>query len=190
MLKKFLYSSVVLVGFAFYVIYQNRLISSTTEQQQSQSLNRQTNSESLNANRSITGVKQDSRNATEAFPNSSVTQQESPAPSNQTKESPPQTKQPVEQYKDGMYIGSVADAYYGNIQVKAIIVSGKLVDVIFLQYPNDRANSVRVNTEAMPYLREEAIAAQSANVDIVTGATESSRAFRDSLGSALKQAKL
>lgn len=93
------------------------------------------------------------------------------------------------QYKDGKYVGSVADAYYGNIQVQAVITSGKLADVVFLQYPSDRSTSVEINTEAMPYLKSEAIKAQSANVNTVSGASDSSQAFRQSLASALAIAK-
>lgn len=93
------------------------------------------------------------------------------------------------QYKDGSYTGSVADAFYGNIQVKAVISGGKITDVQFLQYPSDRNTSIEINTQAMPYLKQEAIAAQNAQVDIVSGATDSSQAFRQSLQSALDQAK-
>ena len=93
------------------------------------------------------------------------------------------------QYKDGTYTGSVADAYYGYIQVEAVIQGGKLSDVIFLQYPSDRRTSVQINSQAMPYLKSEAIQAQSANVNIVSGASDSSRAFIESLGSALAVAK-
>lgn len=92
------------------------------------------------------------------------------------------------QYKDGTYTGSVADAYYGNIQVQAIISGGKLSDVVFLQYPNDRNRSIAINTQAMPYLKSEAIQAQSANVNIISGASDSSSAFVQSLGDALAQA--
>lgn len=92
-------------------------------------------------------------------------------------------------YKDGSYTGDAADAYYGLIQVKAVIQGGKITDVQFLQYPNDRQNSIEINTQAMPYLKQEAIQAQSSSVDIVSGATDSSQAFIESLGSALSQAK-
>ena len=102
---------------------------------------------------------------------------------------PAPTPKPVGQYKDGTYTGSVADAYYGNIQVRAVISGGKISDVIFLQYPNDRGTSVRINTQAMPYLKAEAIQIQGANVNIVSGATDTSRAFRQSMGSALALAK-
>lgn len=91
-------------------------------------------------------------------------------------------------YKDGTYTGSVADAFYGPLQVQVIISGGKITDVNFLQYPNDRQTSIEINTQAMPYLKQEAIQAQSANVAGVTGATQSSRAFIESLTSALNQA--
>ena len=92
-------------------------------------------------------------------------------------------------YKDGSYTGSVADAHWGNIQVKAIIQNGKITDVQFLQYPNERDRSVEINNYADPQLTSEAIQAQSAQVDIVTGATDTSEAFIQSLSDALTQAK-
>ena len=91
-------------------------------------------------------------------------------------------------YKDGTYTGSVADAYYGNVQVQATISGGKITDVTFLQYPNDNGTSMYINSQAMPLLKQEAIAAQSANVDGVSGASETSPAFQQSLASALNQA--
>lgn len=92
-------------------------------------------------------------------------------------------------YKDGSYTGSVSDAQWGNIQVKAIIKDGKITDVQFLQYPNERERSVLINQYADPQLTSEAIQAQSANVDIVSGATDTSEAFMQSLSDALTQAK-
>jgi uncharacterized protein with FMN-binding domain len=91
-------------------------------------------------------------------------------------------------YKDGSYTGSVADAQWGYIQVKAVIAGGKITDVQFLQYPNERQYSVQVNSYADPQLTQEAIQAQSAQVDIITGATDSSEAFMQSLSDALSQA--
>ena len=92
-------------------------------------------------------------------------------------------------YKDGSYTGTAADAIYGYIQVKATVQGGKLTDVEFLQYPNDRRNSVEINTQAMPMLKQQAITAQTAQVDGVSGATDTSQAFVQSLGNALQQAK-
>lgn len=96
---------------------------------------------------------------------------------------------PKGQYTDGTYTGSAADAYYGIVQVKAIIQNGKIADVQFLQYPNDRPESQRINSYATQYLTQEAIAAQNAQVDTVSGASETSAAFRESLQSALSQAQ-
>lgn len=99
------------------------------------------------------------------------------------------TPPPGSLYKDGTYTGSVADAQWGYIQVKAVIQQGKITAITFLQYPNERARSVSINTYADPQLVSEAIQAQSANVDAVTGATDSSEAFMQSLSDALSQAQ-
>lgn len=98
-------------------------------------------------------------------------------------------KQMMGSYKDGTYTGSIADAYYGNVQVQATIQGGKITDVQFLDYPQDRQTSQEINAQAMPYLKTEAIQVQSANVDIISGATQTSRAFKESLLSALNQAQ-
>jgi uncharacterized protein with FMN-binding domain len=92
-------------------------------------------------------------------------------------------------YKDGVYTGDVTDAYYGNVQVQTTVAGGKIADVKFLDYPSDRQTSQEINSQAMPYLKQEAIAVQSANVDIVSGATQTSLAFRKSLQSALAKAQ-
>ena len=119
----------------------------------------------------------------------------SPAPSSSPSDTPPAstsvptTTQKNGKYKDGTYTGDTADAFYGNIQVRATISNGALTDVTFLQYPNDRRTSIDINTQAMPMLRSEAITAQSGTVDIVSGATQSSRAFIQSLSSALAKAQ-
>lgn len=101
---------------------------------------------------------------------------------------PAPTPKPTGQYKDGQYTGPSVNVYYGNVQVKAVISGGKITDVIFLDHPQDRQTSVYINSQAMPYLTQEAIAAQSANVNIISGATATSQGFIQSLGSALSQA--
>lgn len=92
------------------------------------------------------------------------------------------------QYKDGTYTGSPADAYYGNVQVSVTISGSKITKVKFLQYPNTHSTSVAINEQAMPYLQQEAIQAQSANVQLISGATFTSQAFVQSLQAALSQA--
>jgi uncharacterized protein with FMN-binding domain len=91
-------------------------------------------------------------------------------------------------YKDGTYTGNVADAFYGNVQVQVLISGGEIADVVFLQYPNHNSTSININSQAMPLLKQEAIAAQSADVSGVSGASATSPAFKQSLASALSQA--
>jgi len=91
-------------------------------------------------------------------------------------------------YKDGTYTGPVTDAIYGQIQVVATIQGGKLTRVGVPVFPNAGGHTTEVTQFSIPQLKQEAIAAQSANVDIVSGATQTSQAFEESLAAALAQA--
>ena len=91
-------------------------------------------------------------------------------------------------YADGQYTGPVVNAYYGYIQIQAVVQGGRLVGIKVLRYPNDRRTSIFINHQALPMLRDEVVSAQSANVDIVSGATLTSEAFIRSIGGALRQA--
>jgi len=102
---------------------------------------------------------------------------------------PPVSTSPEAQYRDGQYIGDSADIDWGNLQVVAIIKNGQLTDVQFEVYPFERHASLEINGWALPILVEEAIRAQSANVDVVSQASFTSYGFHDSLESALKKAK-
>lgn len=92
-------------------------------------------------------------------------------------------------YADGRYTGPVADAYYGPIQIEAIVQGGQLVDIRVLQYPSHRRTSVAINRQALPMLRNEVVRAQTTNVDIISGATLTSEAFIRSLNGALRSAR-
>ena len=74
------------------------------------------------------------------------------------------------------------------MQVQVTIASGKIATVSFLDYPQDRGTSRAINPEAIPLLTQEAIKAQSANVSGVSGASDTSAAFRQSLAVALSKA--
>jgi uncharacterized protein with FMN-binding domain len=92
-------------------------------------------------------------------------------------------------YHDGSYNGDSVNAYFGNVQVEAVINGGKLTNVAILDYPKDRSTSARINNAALPKLVQEAISSQSATVDIVSGATQTSQGFQQSLASALAKAR-
>lgn len=166
-MKKFLLSFAIVVGFLLYVFDQRgggdnspKVIAPSGSQTNSSSSNQKVQSSTSTSD-----------------PNSSGTT--NPISTN---------NQSSGTYKDGSYTGNVADAYYGNVQVQAFISGGKISDVKFLQYPNDRQNSIYINSQAMPYLTQEAITAQNAQVDIISGATDTSMAFQQSLANALNQA--
>jgi uncharacterized protein with FMN-binding domain len=108
---------------------------------------------------------------------------------NTTSAGPSSMAAPGSHYKDGSYTGTVADAQWGYVQVRAVIKGGKISDVQWVQYPSDRQRSVQINSIADPELTSEVIQAQSAQVDVVTGATDSSVAFMQSLSDALSQAQ-
>lgn len=102
---------------------------------------------------------------------------------------PPTSSGTTALYKNGSYAGAATDAFYGIVQVKAVIQGGRLTDVQFLQYPNDRGHTIEVSQMSMPILIKEAIAAQSAQVDTISGATQTVDGFKASLESALAQAR-
>jgi len=68
-------------------------------------------------------------------------------------------------------------------------LSGKLTDVVALQLPTGR-RSGQISSYAEPILHQEALKAQNANIDLVSGATYTSDAYSQSLQAALNQAGL
>ncbi len=92
------------------------------------------------------------------------------------------------QYQDGTFTGPSSNAFYGQVQVQVVISGGKISSVTALNYPQDRRTSARINSFAVPQLQSEAVQAQSANVDVVSGATLTSQAFMQSLQGALNSA--
>ncbi|HTP00403.1 MAG TPA: FMN-binding protein [Anaerolineales bacterium] len=112
-----------------------------------------------------------------------------PASSQPTSTSGSSSQVHASSYKDGTYTGQPVDAYYGLVQVQVTVHGGSIQDVQFLQYPSDRRTSQRINSIAMPYLQQEALQAQSAQVDIISGATLTSEGFQMSLQSALQGAR-
>jgi uncharacterized protein with FMN-binding domain len=102
---------------------------------------------------------------------------------------PLESQAPPQGYRDGLYTGPAMPAGYGKVQVKVFVHNGKLLDVQFIDYPRDRQTSQQINDQAMPWLKQEAIQAQGANVNVISGATLTSKAFVDSLQSALQSAQ-
>ncbi len=75
------------------------------------------------------------------------------------------------------------------MQVAVTIANGKITNVSTLVSPNDKQKSISINNRATPILRSEALSAQSANIDGVSGATYTSEGYAQSLQSAIDQAR-
>lgn len=92
-------------------------------------------------------------------------------------------------YKDGEYVGKSTATAWGNVQLKIKIANNRLTQITVLKYPNTHSHSVELNRQVLPIYRQEAVKSQSANIQQVSGATETWKGFTDSLQSALIQAR-
>lgn len=93
-------------------------------------------------------------------------------------------------YKDGTYTGGIGDAApYGSVQVSVVVSNGKIASIQMLQEPQGPDHTNQIAAYAFPMLIQEAIQAQTAKVNIVSGATQDSKGFEQSLSSALVQAQ-
>jgi len=89
---------------------------------------------------------------------------------------------------NGTITGSMVQTQFGTVQVQVTIAGGKISDVTALQLPSDRQRSAQISQIVEPMLRSEALTAQSAQIDLISGATYTSDAYAQSLQSALDQA--
>ena len=88
----------------------------------------------------------------------------------------------------GSFTGSVANTRYGPVQVKITVENGKIVDAQAVQAPS--GSNDRYTQKAVPVLRQQTIAIQSANVQGVSGASFTSYGWYQSLASAISKAGL
>lgn len=88
------------------------------------------------------------------------------------------------------FTGDATDTRYGPVQVKITVTSGKITAVDVVEYPTGNHKDAEINARAVPTLVQETLSAQSANIDMVSGATYTSDGYLTSLQSALDQAKL
>ncbi|WP_406258187.1 FMN-binding protein [Streptomyces chartreusis] len=84
--------------------------------------------------------------------------------------------------------GESAQTRYGPVQVRITLKDGKLTDVTAIAHPQQNPRDQQINGYALPRLRSEALTAQSADIDTVSGATYTSEGYRQSLQSALDAA--
>ncbi|HEY6758535.1 MAG TPA: FMN-binding protein [Baekduia sp.] len=89
-----------------------------------------------------------------------------------------------------LYTGKAYSAHqWGTVQVRIRVSGGRIVNVGAV-YPNHKQRSITINTRAIPILKREVLKAQSANVQYVSGASDTSEAYKSSLQSAISKAHL
>jgi uncharacterized protein with FMN-binding domain len=88
----------------------------------------------------------------------------------------------------GTYTGDPAETRYGPVQVAATLAQGRLTDVQVLQVPDRNGRDQQIASYALPRLTQEALGAQSAHIDAVSGASYTSQGYIQSLQSALDRA--
>ena len=86
--------------------------------------------------------------------------------------------------------GSSADTRWGPVQVQVTVEGGTITDVTVVDYPNENGKDRQINARAIPVLVQETLDAQSADIDMVSGATVTSEGYLESLQSALDEAGL
>ena len=90
----------------------------------------------------------------------------------------------------GTFDGNTASTRWGPVQVRIVVKDGKIVAASALQSPNGDRRSADISRQAIPYLVQETLAAQSDQISGVGGASYTSNGWYTSLQSALKKAGL
>jgi uncharacterized protein with FMN-binding domain len=90
----------------------------------------------------------------------------------------------------GTFTGDLGNTVYGPVQVQITVVNNKITNATALTYPTGSFRDQQINQQAIPYLIQETLAAQSANIQGVGGASYTSQGWVVSLQSALSKAGL
>jgi uncharacterized protein with FMN-binding domain len=124
--------------------------------------------------------------STAAKPTKQATSKPSAKPSATT--APTQSAPQPSGATDGSFTGDAISMRYGVVQVKITVQNGKITDAQAVKAPS--GSNDRYTQMAVPRLRQQTIAAQSANIQGVSGASFTSYAWYQSLASAIAQAGL
>jgi uncharacterized protein with FMN-binding domain len=90
----------------------------------------------------------------------------------------------------GTFTGDSVMTRWGAVQVEITVADGKITAVQAVEYPQENPRDRQINAYALPVLAQEVTQAQSAQIDVVSGATVTSDGYIQSLQSALDQAHL
>ncbi|ABW15927.1 FMN-binding domain protein [Parafrankia sp. EAN1pec] len=84
--------------------------------------------------------------------------------------------------------GDAVDTRYGLVQVQVVLTGSKITDVVTVQLPDRERRDREINDQAVPLLRQEVLDVQSAQIDVVSGASYTSQGYAQSVQSALDAA--
>jgi uncharacterized protein with FMN-binding domain len=105
-----------------------------------------------------------------------------------TASSPSGTATALPASANGTFTGAAADTRWGPVQTRITVANGRITAVDVVEYPTQNGKDREINAEAVPALVDETLQAQSADIDMVSGATVTSTGYLESLQSALDQA--
>ena len=111
-----------------------------------------------------------------------------PAPGGAETRSPSPRRPKRLQGEHSTFTGDPIDTPYGTMQVAAFIANGRLTGVKVLRHTDVGGRSAQIDAAALPVLKSEAMSAHSVNIEVVSGATYTSRGYARSLQSALDKA--
>jgi uncharacterized protein with FMN-binding domain len=97
---------------------------------------------------------------------------------------------PAPQHVDVRVNGTSIDTRYGPVQVQIHVRDRHLISATAIDYPQSSGRDQEINSQAVPALENEAVQAQNAHIDTISGATYTSDGYRQSLQSALDLAHL
>jgi uncharacterized protein with FMN-binding domain len=90
----------------------------------------------------------------------------------------------------GTVAGDTVQTRWGAVQVQITVQNGKITAADVVQVPSENPKDQEINSYAVPILNSEAVSAQSADIDMVSGATVTSEGYLQSLQSAIDAANL
>lgn len=111
-------------------------------------------------------------------------------PAAESSAAPSASSAPTSKSVTKTFTGDAADTRYGPVQVRVTVTDGKVTDATAVDYPTADPRDQQINSYAIPALNSEAVAASSASIQMISGATYTSQGYIASLQSALDKAGL
>lgn len=88
---------------------------------------------------------------------------------------------------DGTATGPLIETFYGPVQIRVTVAAGTMTEIVEIKLPFEHEHSRWITANLVPQLRQRVLTAQSADVDVVSGATYTGQGYLTSLQGALDQ---